>query len=393
MILSYKKILFIFFVLFFNACSSGNYPLSEDSKTTIFYYKKPISIKENNEQSVWKVQIYFGYTLLDLVKENNKFVLKKRKVKSLSSTGTGFFISPNRFVTNFHVIDRIKDGTKIILTKEKGDQLITKKAELIKVSGLYDLALLKVSKKSRSYTTIKKTPVVFKETPIETTASEFPYYFIGYPKGVFTTLSLKYNYAYSSSVSFNYASQDMDLKGGSGGPIFDKEGKVIGVLYSISLDYARLIHTIPLKILKGFLNNSKESRTCFFSKEKCIENELYQLDQSKDTNSQDEDLFELFNKITYEDFKKGNLLYNNLLTHSKSMNEVMKELYEYYNDLPSTPEQRDLEFNKIKEKYDQANKKYNLAVDAYHEHYGLSQNHDDFDQGYDSQNLYFDIDE
>jgi hypothetical protein len=138
-----------------------------------------------------------------------------------SSSGSGFFVGKaGYFVTNAHVVERGKEFNVFY----SGRSL---KAELIKVSKVADLALLKVSE--------SVTGMEIAETDAELGEDVFA---VGFPNPTIQGMEVKVTKGViSSSKGFQddetrYQIDAAVQPGNSGGPLCDKSGRLVGVVVS-----------------------------------------------------------------------------------------------------------------------------------------------------------------
>jgi len=143
-------------------------------------------------------------------------------IKTDDSHGSGFFVSSNgHVVTNYHVISQ-KDEVKVILNDRS--EFV---AEVVRVSKIHDLALLKIDKEGTKSFEIKKS----KDIPL---AADI--FAVGTPKA--EDLSQTVSKGIISGVretdqSSNLIQIDASINSGnSGGAIINKEGLVLGVVSS-----------------------------------------------------------------------------------------------------------------------------------------------------------------
>ena len=136
------------------------------------------------------------------------------------SAGTGFFIAPNLFVTNFHAIESIQDIAEVSFYFDNELSPIRVK-KLLAVSFLYDLALLETEGESAVYLSEGLEPQL-----------EETVFTIGYPE----TDDLQYHHSVSSiknwqdmyySGFFNFGTG----KGSSGSPVLNSQGQFFGVIF------------------------------------------------------------------------------------------------------------------------------------------------------------------
>ncbi len=143
--------------------------------------------------------------------------------------GTGFLINNEGYiVTNFHVVDGAK---KITVKGIKGDYNTPFQLEIIAVDRQLDLALLKVNSKLITFET---PPYAIENSKATETASEV--FALGYPmKSMMgeeikiTTGIINSASGYKGSISEFQISASVQ-PGNSGGPLFDKDGNVVGVV-------------------------------------------------------------------------------------------------------------------------------------------------------------------
>ena len=141
-------------------------------------------------------------------------------IKTSKGHGSGFFISENGYiVTNYHVI---ADSSKMEIILYDGTKYIPK---IIRVNPSKDLALLKIEKQNI-------TPFKLDETEVSSMGKEI--YVIGTPsaedlsqtltKGIISSVRKQANGSRiiqtDASISF----------GNSGGPLINKEGKLLGIV-------------------------------------------------------------------------------------------------------------------------------------------------------------------
>ena len=141
-------------------------------------------------------------------------------IKSPKGHGSGFFISENGYiVTNYHVI---ADTAKLEIVLNDGSKCIPK---IIRVNKESDLALLKVE---------KNNIVPFKIPLTETSAMGKEIYVIGTPSAEDLSQTLSKGIISSIRKQSNGSKliqTDASISGGnSGGPLIDKEGKLIGIV-------------------------------------------------------------------------------------------------------------------------------------------------------------------
>ena len=180
-------------------------------------------------------------------------------VQNSASSGTGFFLSKDGYIiTNYHVIEN---------------------ARTIKVSGINDdtktsyMARVEISDKQNDLAILRITDVSFK--PLTNIPYTFKYttssvgedcFVLGYPLISTMGLDIKLtNGIISSKTGFegNIAEYQMSAPvqpGNSGGPLFDKNGNIIGVVcakhreaenagYAIKANYIRnLVDLLPMSI-------------------------------------------------------------------------------------------------------------------------------------------------
>ena len=136
--------------------------------------------------------------------------------------GTGFFIAPNRFVTNFHIVDTIQDIAEVSFYFDNELSPIRAK-KLLAVSYPYDLALLETEGESSVYLSEGSKP--------QTTETVFT---AGYP----TVDGGDLKYHHSTSDIKNW--QDMYYSGvfnfgigagASGSPVLNSQGQFFGVIF------------------------------------------------------------------------------------------------------------------------------------------------------------------
>ena len=200
-------------------------------------YKKTIN-------SALELDVDYGTTVTEKGKSN------------IISFGTGTMLTGGYFLTNAHVVSEYDDSYKVTKMPEivfglSGDKSYRFTADLVYMDPKLDLALLKTDV-HRSLSSVR----FYDETPAHGSAI----YTIGNSKGHGLCLL-------EGIVSDNHR----DVKGfdhimisafvtngNSGGPVFDAEGRLIGMVDSGLPGVPNMNYVIPVHIIKSFLKRAEE---------------------------------------------------------------------------------------------------------------------------------------
>ena len=154
--------------------------------------------------------------------------------------GSGFFLTPDLVVTNFHVIEH---ASKIRIESFRGPTFTVK--AVIATNGASDLALLQIETSCRDITTLQLADELAAEGDLISVLSN--------PQGSPWTVS----YGRVGRIwQFEGASERLQitadiLPGSSGGPVLNQQGKVIGVA-AMRMDSADdLNFAVPAENLKA----------------------------------------------------------------------------------------------------------------------------------------------
>lgn len=177
-------------------------------------------------------------------------------------SGTGFFLSKDGYIiTNYHVIENVENNNiKVIGLNEDYNKSYTAKVSISDKQN--DLAILKIE--DSSFTPITSIPYTFK---FNTSNIGEDCFVLGYPlissmgKDIkLTNGIISSRTGYNGNVSQYQISAPLQ-SGNSGGPLFDKDGNIIGVIqakhslaenagYAIKASYIRnLIDLLPTQIV------------------------------------------------------------------------------------------------------------------------------------------------
>ena len=180
-------------------------------------------------------------------------------VQNSASSGTGFFLSKDGYIiTNYHVIE----NARTIKVSGINDDTKTSYTARVEISDKQnDLAILRIT--DVSFKSLTNIPYTFKYT---TSSVGEDCFVLGYPLISTMGLDIKLtNGIISSKTGFegNIAEYQMSAPvqpGNSGGPLFDKNGNIIGVVcakhrdaenagYAIKASYIRnLVDLLPTSI-------------------------------------------------------------------------------------------------------------------------------------------------
>ncbi len=170
----------------------------------------------------------------------------------LNSRGSGFLIDPQGYIlTAQHVIDKAK---ALEVRLANGDRVT---AEIIAADSQIDLAILKIP-------TGKPMPILSFADSDTVRVGDLALVF-GYPFGRESSMSLgivsRAGRSYADSASFDFIQTDAGAyAGGSGGPLLNRQGNVIGMITMASergnMGFATPINAIR-KVLPRLVNGEK----------------------------------------------------------------------------------------------------------------------------------------
>ncbi len=168
------------------------------------------------------------------------------------SGGTGFLIDGKGYlVTNAHVV---KNASSVIVLNNKGDEF---RANIIYVNASSDLALLKIQDADfKAYTNL---PYSIRKSGAELGE---PLFTLGYPRN-----EIVYNEGYmSAKTGFNGDTMTCQIgvpanPGNSGGPVFNKNGEVIGIINTRQLQAEGVVFAVTAKNIFRALEEVKKDDT------------------------------------------------------------------------------------------------------------------------------------
>ena len=204
--------------------------------------RKVLEDAENNHSSIsneYKSKDRVAELLDDPgeISEINKRI-ENWKPKFLDGSGTGFYIDKNYIITNAHVV-----------LDENGNELDEfripyRRVELVAWDQDVDLALLYDERGSSNIATFRESPVRFGEnvTVFGYPQSHLLSYEGNIAPGTVSGTSFIVNHPQFRN-RFQYTAPTQG--GNSGGPVFDSEGKVVGISVSGLLDYRKFITDEP----------------------------------------------------------------------------------------------------------------------------------------------------
>lgn len=191
------------------------------------YYKDGTSKTGN-----WKNDLYQGTESDNNNNSNNNHNNLPNNINKSSemiASGTGFAFSQAGYIaTNYHVIE---GGTKFLIKGINENFSKSYDAEVIITDKINDLAILKISE--NGFSLADKIPYVFKSSQSEPGINVFA---LGYPLRATMGDEIKLTNGIISSKSgfkgdiTTYQISVPVQPGNSGGPLFDEEGKFIGVV-------------------------------------------------------------------------------------------------------------------------------------------------------------------
>ena len=166
------------------------------------------------------------------------------------SYGSGFILKDNYILTNFHVVE---DATEVIVSLSDRREFI---AEIVGVDPLSDLALLKVEGKNLPQVNTGNSDDLKVGDWVVAIGSPFSFDF-SVTAGI---VSAKGRSIQNNNIG-NYVpflQTDVAINpGNSGGPLFDLDGKVVGInsqIYSRSGGYQGLAFAIPINVAVDVAN-------------------------------------------------------------------------------------------------------------------------------------------
>lgn len=153
--------------------------------------------------------------------ENGKVEEPKAPATPIKSGGTGFLIDGKGYiVTNAHVVE---GSQAVVLQNNKGQEF---RASIIHINEQNDIAILKIQ--DQDYKTHPSLPYSFRKSGAEIGE---PLFTLGFPRE-----EIVYNEGYMSArTGFNGDTLSCQIgvsanPGNSGGPVFNKNGEVIGII-------------------------------------------------------------------------------------------------------------------------------------------------------------------
>ena len=173
--------------------------------------------------------------------------------------GTGFFIDKNGYIaTNHHVID---GANKITIHFKQNDEEFIYLAEVVAADKQNDLAILKIKDaRNNSFEPFENIPYNFSTKDAIKGLEVFT---IGFPKGVYEATPTKGNIIKVDIEEINVADiytirnpieyDAMVDHGSSGGPLFDNEGNLVGVVQS-GEGRKEFNYAVRSSVLKKFIN-------------------------------------------------------------------------------------------------------------------------------------------
>ena len=192
-----------------------NYKKSQMALASMYYYGD----KDTNAKKNYKKAAEWYRTAAKNDKENEEDKLIDVKI---SSSGSGFFVTPNHIVTNNHVTEDCDE----LEVKNKGYKATV---ELLDTDSTTDLSILVTGKPNNSFLYLRnRKPVVTGEQSIA----------LGYPFSSTLGSELKVTSGNIAALTgFNNNIAEFQLTspvqpGNSGGPLLDDNGNVIGVIVS-----------------------------------------------------------------------------------------------------------------------------------------------------------------
>lgn len=251
--------------------TNGVYSLAYNIKEYIEYYDGRVVVDKSYTDNLILIQespILMTFQRLD-GKTISLYKLYPKDIPNQSdisprhsedkSSGTGFFVSNNGYIiTNYHVVDGARN---IKVTKVNGDSYKKFLAKVEVSDKQNDLAIIKIT--DPAFSSIGNLPYSFKFTAANIGEECFV---LGYPliSTMGTDIKLT-NGIISAKTGFNGSVSEYQISapiqpGNSGGPLFDKNGNIIGVVcakhaqaenagYAIKASYIRnLIELLPQDI-------------------------------------------------------------------------------------------------------------------------------------------------
>lgn len=178
-------------------------------------------------------------------------IQKKEGVATNAKSGSGFLVSADGYIaTNYHVIE---GGTKITVKGVGGDFSTPLGADVVMKDENNDLALLKLKNQNIKFDSL---PYSFKSGSAETGEDVF---ILGYPlKDVMgeevklTTGVVSSKTGYQGSIS-SYQVSAAAQPGNSGGPLFDKNGNLLGVVNAKIGSAENVTYGVKVNYVKALL--------------------------------------------------------------------------------------------------------------------------------------------
>lgn len=168
-----------------------------------------------------------------------------------SNYGSGFFITKDGYLlTNHHVVDKASKVSIILNDRREID------AKVIGTDKRTDIALLKVEGSYPTLDIVPQTPVKVGE-PVLAIGSPFGFDYSA-SSGIVSAKSRNM----SSEISVPFIQSDVALNpGNSGGPLFNKNGQVIGVnsrIFSGTGGYMGLSFSVPIDVAMDIASQLKQ---------------------------------------------------------------------------------------------------------------------------------------
>jgi hypothetical protein len=161
-----------------------------------------------------------------------------------NGNGSGFFIGKGLVATNYHVVRplssakvKLRDGTKV-------------SANVVKRAQRHDLAILELAEKQMEHETLPLGTVDDVRVGGEVIA-------VGSPRFLENTVTKGIVSAIRTSDAITYIQTDAPINAGnSGGPLINREGKVVGINCAGFGDKETLNWSIAVDHLRDFLNSN-----------------------------------------------------------------------------------------------------------------------------------------